>query len=265
MTVDEEVAATNAVTSKDIKNFYKSFYNSSNATAAFVGDMDPVMVKDQLGKLLGNWTAPMAYTRIADPFDDIKPQYKEIKTPDKKNAMLVCGMNVKMRDDNADYPAMIMGDFMFGGGFLNSRLAARIRQKEGISYGVGSWFSANAKDESGQFGSYAIYNPENKAKLETAWNEELDKVLQKGFTEDELKQAKTGFIQYRENGRADDAQLANKLNYYLFLDRTMNWDKSIDDKLQKLTTADVNSAMKKFLAKDKITYVKAGDFKDETK
>ena len=265
MTVDEEEAAINSTTSKDAKKFYNDFYNGAHATAAFVGDMDPVMVKAQLNKILGDWNSPIAYTRVPDPYDDVKPQYKEIKTPDKKNAMFVCGMNVKMRDDNPDFAGLIMGDFMFGGGFLNSRLATRIRQKEGISYGIGSWVDINSNDESGSFGSYAIYNPENKARLETAWNEELDKVLQKGFTEDELKQAKTGFIQYRENSRADDGQLADRLNRYLFLDRTMNWDKTIDAKLQKLTTADVNNSMKKFLAKDKISYVKAGDFKDDSK
>ena len=261
MTVDEEVAATNDASNKEIKSFYKSFYNSSNATAAFVGEFEPAMVKEQLNKMLGNWNAPMAYTRIPDTYDDVAPQYKEIKTPDKKNAMMVCGMNVKMRDDNADYPAMIMGDFIFGGGFLNSRLATRIRQKEGISYGVGSWLQINTKDESGAFGSYAIYNPENKTKLETAWNEELDKMLKEGVNEQELKQAKAGYVQYRENSRAEDGQLAGKLNNYLFLDRTMNWDKTVDDKLQKLSVAEINSAMKKFLSKDKITYVKAGDFK----
>ena len=41
-------------------------------------------------------------------------------------------------DDDPDYPALLLANYMFGGGFLNSRLAVRIRQKEGLSYGVGS-------------------------------------------------------------------------------------------------------------------------------
>jgi predicted Zn-dependent peptidase len=44
-----------------------------------------------------------------------------------------------LRDDDPDYAALVMGNYIIGGGFLNSRLATRIRQKEGISYGVGSW------------------------------------------------------------------------------------------------------------------------------
>lgn len=261
MTVDEEEEGVKAAGHRDIKTFYKDFYNGGNATAAFVGDFDDAVVQDKLNKMLGNWSAPMAYTRVEDKYDDVAPQNKEIKTPDKKNACMVCGMNMKLRDDNTDYVPLMMGDFIFGGGFLNSRLATRIRQKEGISYGIGSWMSINSNDEASSFGSYAIYNPDNKAKLETAWNEEFARMLKDGFTEDELKQAKSGYLQYLQAGRAEDAQLASKLNNYLFLNRTMEWDRNNDEKIQKLTTAQVNAAMRRFLDPSKVFYVKAGDFK----
>jgi len=261
MSADEEVAAVKDASLSDVKSFYKNFYNGGHATASFVGEFDEATVKDKLNKILGNWTSPMPYTRIPDPYESITTQNKEIKTPDKKNAMMVCGMNLKLRDDNPDYPALRMGDFIFGGGFLNSRLATRIRQKEGISYGVGSWLQAGARDESGSFGSYAIYNPENKEKLEKVWMEELNKMLTDGFTEKELKDAKGGYLQYRENGRAEDVQLVNTLNARLDMDRTMQWDKAMDAKLLALKVADINNAMKKYLAPNKITFVKAGDFK----
>lgn len=52
------------------------------------------------------------------------------------------------------------------GGFLNSRLGVRIRQKEGLSYGVGSFLQLSSWEQNGIFGSYAIYNPQNAAKLQ---------------------------------------------------------------------------------------------------
>lgn len=262
MNVDEEVQAVNAVKLDDVKSFYKTFYNGSNATAAFVGDFDVAAVKEKLAKGLGNWTSKVAYTRVPDlAFDNIKPENKEFKTPDKKNAMYVAGQNLKLRDDNPDYAALTMGNFIFGGGFLNSRLATRIRQKEGISYGVGSFLQAGSKDAAGAFGSYAIYNPDNKQKLEEVWNEELKKMLNDGFTEEELTAAKSGYLQYRETGRANDGQLASKLNSYLDLDRHMDWDQAFDDKLTKLTVTDLNKAMKKYIDPAKVSYIKAGDFK----
>ena len=261
MTVEEQEEGINKATIDDIKDFYKNFYNGNHATAAFVGDFNATDVKTELNKMLANWNSPIAYTHIPGTYDDITPQNKEIKTPDKKNAMMVAGMNLKMRDDNADYPAIRMGDFIFGGGFLNSRLAMRIRQKEGISYGIGSFVEISSQEEDGAFMSYAIYNPDNKTRLETAWKEELDRMLKDGFTEDELKQAKSGYIQYRETARTNDGQLAGMLDSYLYLNRTFVWDKNLDDQLQNLTVAQVNTTMAKYLSDGKITFVKAGDFK----
>ncbi len=261
MSVDEEEAATKATTVEDLKAFYKDFYNGNNATVAIVGDFEAATAKTKLNDLLGNWSAPKAYTRSPDTYEEIASATKEIITPDKKNAMYVAGLNLKLRDDNADFPALNLGNFIFGGGFLNSRLATRIRQKDGLSYGVGSFLQVGTQDENGAFVSYAIYNPENKLKLDAAWKDEVAKMLKDGFTEDELKQAKAGFMQYRQSGRAEDAQLVSKLNTYLALDRTMAWDKQMDVKYQQLTVADINAAMKKFIAADRIIYVKAGDFK----
>ncbi len=261
MTPDEEIDAIKSTGLDAVRSFYKDFYNGSHATIAFVGDFDAAIVKEKLNKTFANWTSAQSYTYVADPYNDISPVNKEIKTPDKKNAMYVAGEQIKLRDDNPDYPALQMGDFIFGGGFLNSRLASRIRQKEGLSYGVGSFMYASPLDESCSFISYAIYNPDNKAKLETVWNEELAKMLKDGFTEEELKQAKSGIIQYRQNRLAQDGQLADRLNNFLFLNRTMEWEKSFNTKLQNLSLGDVNNAMKKYIKPEKISYVKAGDFK----
>lgn len=133
---------------------------------------------------------------------------------------------------------------MLGGGFLNSRLATRIRQKDGLSYGVGSWLRASALDQSGEFGSYAIYNPENSAKLISAYQEELAKMIKDGFTDAELKDAISGFIQSREKNRSDDGYLVNRLSDYLFLNRTMAFDDAFDKTVAQLNTTRVNDAMK---------------------
>jgi len=261
MTVEEQEAAINNTTAEDVRSFYKDFYNGENATIAFVGDFDAAMVKSKLNGMVSGWVSPKKYAKIHEQYFDVAAQDQEIKTPDKKNAMMVCGMNLKLNDNDPDYAALNFGDFMFGGGFLNSRLAMRIRQKEGISYGVGSFIRADNEDESGFFMSYAIYNPDNKAKLQTVWIEEMDKLLKDGFTDEELKKARTGYLEYRQNSRADDGQLADKLNSYLEVNRTLERDKKIDAKLETISLADINKAMKRFLATEKITFVKAGDFK----
>ena len=61
-----------------------------------------------------------------------------------------------MKDSDKDFPALFMGNWILGGGSLSSRLADRIRKKDGLSYGVGSFFNAPALDEDASFGAFAI-------------------------------------------------------------------------------------------------------------
>src|SRR5207247_7582888 len=121
----------------------------------------------------GDWKNSKPYSRLVSVYQDIPPINEQIETPDKANAFFVSGLRLNLRDDDPDYPALVLGNYMLGGGFLNSRLAARIRQKDGISYGVWSSLSADAFDRVGAFQAGAIYAPENRDKLETACGSRL--------------------------------------------------------------------------------------------
>jgi zinc protease len=259
-TLEEDIADTKAVTLDDVKKFHKDFYGASTGELAIVGDFDESAVSKVMTENFANWKSPKTYQRIPFDYFDIPAVNKSLETPDKANAFFIARLNIKMRDDNPDFAAFTLGNFMLGGGFLNSRLAARIRQKDGLSYGVGSGFGASPLDETGTFTAFAIYAPQNVAKLEAAFKEEINKVVTEGFTADEIEQAKKGWLLNRQRSRGQDNLLVLNLQNYLFLGRTFAWDEELDKKVQALTPEQVNAAMKKFLTPDKISIVKAGDF-----
>lgn len=72
---------------------------------------------------------------------------------------------------------------------------------------------------------------------------------------------KSALLQYRLTGRGNDGNLASKLNSMLFLNRTIAWDKELDNNIQNLTTAQVNAAIKKYYDFSKMSFVNAGDYK----
>jgi zinc protease len=113
-----------------------------------VGQFDKTAVLKQAEELFGNWKSQMKYARILTPYHKVAPSNQKIETPDKQNAMSFAAELVKMTDEDADYPAMIMANYMLGGS-ISARLPDRIRNKEGLSYGVGSQFSAPIKDDGG--------------------------------------------------------------------------------------------------------------------
>jgi zinc protease len=259
-TLDEEIADVKAITPEDLKNFHRDFYGASAGELGIVGDFDEKEIAPLLTQLFGNWKSKNAYQRIPSEYFDIPAFNKNIETPDKANAFFYARLNLKMRQDNPDYAAFVIGNFILGGGSLNSRLGNRIRQNEGLSYSVSSSFGAGFFDENGTFVAQAIYAPQNVEKLEAAFKEELQKVIKEGFTADEVAQAKQGWLLNRQRDRGQDLGLVANLNNLLFVGKTFTWEDELDKKVQSLTPEQINAAMKKYLTPDKISIVKAGDF-----
>ena len=197
MTMEEQIEDLKALTLDDVKEFYNDFYGTSEATVSVVGDFDEEAIKKQIDSHFGDWNNSSKYERITYPHVEVSAADEEINTPDKANSLFLAGLNLPIGDEHEDYAALMIGNYMLGGGFLNSRLATRIRQNDGLSYGVGSWFNGSSQDESGSFGAYAISAPENTTKVQVAFQEEIAKVLAEGFTEEELQAAKSGWLQSR--------------------------------------------------------------------
>jgi zinc protease len=259
-TTEENIAELNAATIDQAKQFYKDFYGSSSGQLTVIGDFDEKEIAKLATNLFGNWKSAKPFTRVPSLYRDVAATNQSFPTPDKANAFFVAGFNLKIRDDNPDYPALLLGNYMLGGGFLNSRLAARIRQKEGLSYGVGSGINISSFDEYGRFTATAIYAPQNVDKLEAAFKEEIARMLKDGFTAEEVEAAKSGYLQSRQVSRAQDNELAGRLNNYLFIGRTLQFDADLDAKLKALTPEQIVAAMRRHIDPTKITIIKAGDF-----
>jgi zinc protease len=259
-TFEEEAAAIRGTSVADLRRFHADFYGASNATAAVVGDFDEATTRAALGAMLAGWTAKVPYARAEGKAFEVPGSERKIETPDKANAVMFARLSLPLRDDDPDFAALTLANYMLGGGFLNSRLATRIRQKEGISYGVSSLLQASSLDKDGAFGTFAIYNPQNSARLIAAYREELAKMLGEGFTDAELKDAQSGWLQGRSVSRSQDRELVGRLQSYRFLDRTLAWDAALEAKVAALTTADVNAAVKRWIKPSDITIVEAGDF-----
>lgn len=259
-TFEESLEGHRNVKLEDVKNFYKQFYGANHGTLAIVGDFDEEKIKPLLTDMFGNWNSQSNYSRLVGKIKAVEVLNEQMETPDKANAFFLALQQMPLMDTHEDYPALVLGNFMLGGGFLNSRLASRIRQKDGLSYGVGSGFNASSLDTIGTFQAYAIYAPENAEKLEQAFREEMGKALNEGFTDEEVAAAKSGWLQTRSVNRSQDNYLSSVLNNYLFLKRDMDWEKELEEKINALTTSEINQAMKKHIHLDKISVVKAGDF-----
>jgi len=259
-TIDEDIEDTAKVSLDDVKMFYTQFYGASHGELVIVGRFDTTAAGKAAADLFGNWTSPQPYRRITTDYRKITPVNLKIETPDKQNATFGAGLLLPMTDSDADYPAMVLANYMFGGS-ITSRMEDRIRNREGLSYGANSSFGASVEGTAARFGAAASSNPKNTPRVEASFRDELAKTLAEGFTAKEVNEAKKAYLDQRKVGRSQDQQLLRLISTREEYGRTLDWDEKMDAKLDALTADQVNAAFRKHVDASAISIVKAGDFK----
>jgi len=261
VSIEESIEDINKAKVEEARAFHKKFYGASHGEVAIVGDFDPAEVKKALTDLFGSYTNDAPYERIKFGFEKTPVVNQSIETPDKQNAIFIAGERLNLSDTDPNYPGLVFGNYMLGGGAMNSRLATRIRVKDGLSYGVGSSVSASSHEPDGQFMTYAIAAPQNISKVEADFKEELAKALKDGFTPSEVDAERSGWLQNQQVRRSDDRTLAQLLATHEQDARTFSFNQNLEDKVRQLTPDQVLAAMRAVIDPDRITIVKAGDFK----
>lgn len=259
-TLEEDIADIKAAKLDELKAFHRDFYGTVPAEMAIVGDFDAKEITPLVDELFGAWKAPMHVAPVLRKHADIAPIHQVLNTPDKENGFYTARMNVDLNVEDPDYPALMLADYIFGGGGgLKSRLMDRIRQKEGLSYGGGTQLVAGDLDRAGMFAISAIAAPQNLAKVDVAVREELARALKDGFTAAELAGAKSGLMQQRVQTRADDGALAAGWTSYLYRGRTFEWSAEFERRLMAVTLPQLNAAFRKALDPARLSVVMAGD------
>jgi zinc protease len=146
------------------------------------------------------------------------------------------------------------------GGSTNSRLWNRIRQKEGLSYGIGSSMHASSWEPNTTISISAIFAPENLERLRRGTQEEVERAQREGFSAEEVADAKRALLQERRLSRSQDATLAAALNEQSFVGRTFAYSAKVDAALEGLDAPAVNVALRKYLKPESFASVFAGDF-----
>lgn len=259
-TFDEMVTDINAVTVDQLRAFHKRFYSAARGEFGAAGDMDVAAVRSALDKALGGWTGGEPYTRVPRPVVQVRPQRLQLAAPDKQNATLLVRQSVPLHDLDADYPALSMANHLLGTGG-QSRLWKRIRESEGLSYDVRTGIIWNSHEPHSVLQGSAIFAPQNLAKVEAAFREELARALKDGFTAQELAEGKRGLLAFRRLSRAQDRNLAAALANNLDLDRSFEVSARVDEALGKLTLEQVNAALRKYVKPESFVTAVSGDFK----
>ena len=263
-TIAEQIAALKKVNVGQIKQFYKAFVGAGHGELAVVGDFDPQALTARIEQHFASWQTKKPYQRLENKAFGLPGTSKSIDIKDKEMTALALSHDIAMKDTDADYPAWLMLSQVLGGD-ASSRAWMRLREKEGLSYGVATWAFADAFDSVGGFGGYAIVAPQNLAKAKAAMLEEIGKMLTGKVTAEELKRAKDTWIKEQDTGLSDDGFVVQLLSRQSFRGRTNAFTKELRAKVQAVTADDIARVAKRYLDPKRLVIIDAGDLAKQQK
>jgi len=259
-TPDEQIEDLKKVSLEDVRRFYAQFYGASNADLVVVGLFDRAEVRKLAADLFGDWKSPSPYQPVLTPYRKVAPADRKIETPGKPNAVFVAATFIKLSDEDPDYPALLLANYMLGGS-PGARLFKRIHLTEALADAALSVLQVPTRNDGSVFAGTSIGAPQNVPKVEASFKDELARVLKDGFATDEVAAAKKAWLQGQSLARSNDQALAATLSRRECYGRTMKFDEALEAKVAALTPTQVSDAFRRRIDPSAFSYVRVGDFK----
>jgi zinc protease len=256
---EERIADLKALRLPQVQSAYFDLAGAARAHFALAGDFDPAWAETAASTLFTGWASKVPFARLPHIASEPKAATFQIETPDKANAVYMGALPLAVQDKLPDYAALLLANEILGGG-TQSRLLERLRQQEGISYGAGSQLRASAFEPSGQLTLWAIFAPENRAKVEQALAQELGQLIAGGVTEVELQDAKKSLDQQRLTTWAQDGALAQLQLDNGRIGRDMAFHEKLYAQIASSSVQEVNAVITRWLVQAQLVHIYAGDF-----
>lgn len=254
----ERIARVEALRPDDLHGFYRERYGAASLILVVVGDVEADRVLDTLERGFGDWTpGPEPAIPAADP-PPASPGEATVRMPDKASADVVLAMPSNLRRTDAEYLAASLGNSALGQSSLTSRLGVRVRDTEGLTYGIHSSFGATQVP--GPFLISVTVKPEMRDAAVESTLDETSKFLREGITPRELseeKSSRSGRFQVDLGSNAGIAQALDAAVGYGF---GVSYLDEFPAKVAAITKEQADEAFRRRVRVEDLTVVSAGTF-----
>jgi zinc protease len=250
-------ASLKRITQADVVNFYRQHYRPDTTVLALVGDFEPTQVQALLEQSLGSWRSqgrPPAprYSQVTRPRSTTRLNQV---MPGKAEAVTYIGYNGIARRDPRFYAALVMNQVL-GGDTLASRLGTEIRDRQGLTYGIYSYFVAGINP--GPFSVSMQTAPDDANQAIASTVQLLQQLRDQGITEAELNAAKRSITSSYPVDLANPNSVAGQIlmNAVYGLDR--DEIRQFPEQIEAVTLEQVNQVIRDLIHPDNLVIVTAG-------
>lgn len=250
-----EYATIASITRDDLLAFHKQTTHPNNIILSFIGDFDAAKLEKKLRDTFSSWPRGPQVAKPDPNAKAAKPGVYFIAKDDVTQANIAM-VHAGTERNNPDYPALVVMNEVFSGGF-SGRLMQSLRSQKGLTYGVGGGVSA-PWDYPGLFRVQMATKSETTLEAIEALRGEVRRLVNDPVTEAELSLAKESILNayvFTMDTREKALNQRVLLEYYGF---PADYFEKYPGLIQQVTAADVQRVAKKYVHPDSLAVLVVG-------
>ncbi len=257
---DVEYATLEPIGTADLHAFHDRYYVPNHAILTVSGDLDPAAMKEQITRLFQDWRrsdAPLPPEPAAPPLGGDGGIYLVQKEQVTQSYVYLGQVGIKA--DNPDYPAMEVLGELLGGGF-SSRIVNEIRTQRGLAYAAGAGAGVGYAHP-GTFTAYALTRSDSTLVTLGLLRDQLRRIVTQAPTEEEVRRARESLLNSFVFNFQSRGQVVSRMAFYEFYGYPPDFLAVYQDRLRKVTPADVERVAREYLRPDQMRVLVIGDEK----
>lgn len=254
---EKYLADVESATLDQVKSFHAAHYGPAVACLVLVGDVDDGAIDQTLTASFGGWTGGKPYPAAKPAAPLAAGRTEKVLMPGKTSVSVMIGQPSTLRYADKDYLSLHMSTSVLGSGFFSARLLDIIRNREGLTYGIGSRLNADTYADGSWYIS-GTFAPDLLAKGMASTQRELRRFYEQGLTAEELATFKVTLTGSYKVALSTTSGLASTLMNAVQRGYGPEWVDEFPRRIEALTLREVNGSIKKFLNPDKMVTVLAG-------
>ncbi len=249
-----------AATDDQVKALYQKFFAMNHAQISITGDFQAKKMRTLLQNKFEKWSNKEPYARLISDFVAYKAQKVHALSEQREFGSYNSILTIPVGVDNKDAAALQVFNYILGDSQLSSRLGQELREKNALVYGFSSSLDLDAYEESGALKIDANYTAGKSAQVSQVIHQVLTELLNQGVTEQEVEAAKADIMKKRVTTLEDERVIHQMLNSQLDRNKNMLSRAIRDQELAKLSKADVDAVIKKYIKLDQLVEVSADQY-----
>jgi zinc protease len=243
-----------ALSAKDLRDFYRRYYVARNATVVIVGDVSRQQAEALAASLADALPAGQKASALPNvpQLDAGKRDF--IEYPSTQSHVLMGAPGIRRGDP--DYFQLYVGNHILGGGGLVSRISEEIREKRGLSYSAYSYFIPMRREGPYLLGLQTRNDQRDEALA--VLRDTVQTFIDKGPTEDELESAKNNIIGGFPLQVASNGKIAEYLAMIGFYDLPLDYLTRFTQNIREVTVEQIQDAYRRRVHPDRMVTVTVG-------